>query len=82
MSWWQIDSGKLSPTVTNLNNAIITNPIPNWKWLIVSSKCSHPIHKYQGLLNITEMQNCQIFCFCLILLQGYCRIKLVKLRQE
>ena len=29
MVWWLINCGKLSPTVNNLNNAIVTNPNQN-----------------------------------------------------
>ena len=29
MGWHQISHGKLSQTVTNLNNTIVTNPNPN-----------------------------------------------------
>ena len=30
MGLWQIGHGKLSPTITNLSNTIVTNPNPNW----------------------------------------------------
>ena len=38
MGWWEISNGKSSPTVTNLNNTIVTNPNPNWWWLSVGGK--------------------------------------------
>ena len=38
MVWWQISHGKSPPTVTNLNNTIVTNPNPNWQCLTVSGK--------------------------------------------
>ena len=38
ISWWRISHGKMSPTFTDLNNNIVTNPNPNKWWLIVGGK--------------------------------------------
>ena len=38
IGWWRIGHGKSSPTTTNLNKTIVTNPNPNWQWLTVGSK--------------------------------------------
>ena len=38
MGWWRIGRGKSSPTITNLNNTIVTEPNTNWRWLTVGGK--------------------------------------------
>ena len=40
VDWWRISHGKSSPTVTNLNKTIVTNPNPNWRWqLLAANRC-------------------------------------------
>ena len=38
VDWWRISHGKSSPTVTNLNKTIVTNPNPNWHMATVGGK--------------------------------------------
>ena len=61
MGWWQISHGKSSPTVTNFNNTIVTNPNPNWWWLTVGSKSLAAIgpipYIYSAKLNRSCLQN-------------------------